>query len=83
MSAWHREIDFQPPEAKADVGRMTFISPNLAHEDDPEEGPAGYHEVWERIPGTSDPNQCWEYRLEASDGSGTRSPNCLHFKVVY
>lgn len=52
---------------------MKFISADVCHEDDPEAGPAGYHETWERVPGTRDPARCWEYRFVASDGSGRKA----------
>ena len=61
LSTWYREIDFEPP-GKPDVGRMTFVTPNILHEDDPDAASAAYHETWERVPGTSDASQCWGFR---------------------
>lgn len=71
IATWTREIDFEPP-GQPDVGRMSFISPDLLHEDDPDAASASYHETWERVPGTSDPAQAWGFRLSAADGSGRR-----------
>ena len=61
LATWYREIDFEPP-GKPDVGRMTFVTPDILHEDDPDAASAAYHETWERVPGTSDPAQCWGVR---------------------
>ncbi len=61
LATWYREIDFEPP-GKPDVGRMTFVTPDILHEDDPDAASAAYHETWERVPGTSDPAQCWGFR---------------------
>ncbi len=61
LSTWYREIDFEPP-GKPDVGRMTFVTPDILYEDDPDAASAAYHETWERVPGTSDPTQCWGFR---------------------
>ena len=35
LATWYREIDFEPP-GKPDVGRMTFVTPDILHEDDPD-----------------------------------------------
>ena len=71
IATWYREIDFEPP-GKPDVGRMTFVTPDILHEDDPDVSSAAYHETWERVPGTSEPAQCWGFRLAASEEQGAQ-----------
>lgn len=44
---WHRRVDFQPPAAHADVGRMTFETPDRILEYGVEQD---YFEIWERVP---------------------------------
>lgn len=44
---WHRALDFQPPRASADIGRMRFDGPERLLEDGLD---GSYHEVWERLP---------------------------------
>jgi hypothetical protein len=61
LSTWYREIDFELP-GKPDVGLMTFVTPDVLHEDDPDSASAAYHETWERVSGTADPSQCWSFR---------------------
>ena len=72
IATWYREIDFEPP-GKPDVGRMTFVTPDILHEDDPDASSAAYHETWERVPGTREPSQCWGFRLAASEEGSQRS----------
>ena len=72
FAKWYREIDFEPP-GKPDVGRMTFVTPDILHEDDPDASSAAYHETWERVPGTREPSQCWGFRLAASEEGSQRS----------
>lgn len=60
---WHRAIDFQPPRAGADIGRMCFERPDYLIEDGLD---GSYHEVWERLPDSLGRN--WGQWLHAADG---------------
>ena len=55
LSTWTRQVDFEPP-SKPDVGRITWVSDDVMHEENPDGGapPSGaFHETWERVPGTA------------------------------
>ena len=60
---WHRAVDFQPPRASEDIGRMHFERPDCVLEDGLDES---YHEVWERLPESLGRN--WGIWLAAADG---------------
>lgn len=47
---WHRQLDFQPPQAAPDIGRITFETPNRLVETGIH---SEYREVWERMPGST------------------------------
>ncbi|HEY0288756.1 MAG TPA: hypothetical protein VGC62_17400 [Pseudomonas sp.] len=67
---WHRLIDFQPTGGPADIGRMTFETPDRVIEDGLD---GSYHEIWERLPGSVGINDgLW---LKAADGSARQG--CL------
>ncbi|MGY4532142.1 hypothetical protein ACVW0Y_001266 [Pseudomonas sp. TE3786] len=60
---WHRAVDFQPPRASEDIGRMLFERPDCVLEDGLDDS---YHEVWERLPHSIGRN--WGTWLHAADG---------------
>lgn len=47
---WHRELDFQPPRGTPDAGTITFETPDRLIETGIH---STYHEVWERVPGST------------------------------
>jgi hypothetical protein len=63
LCQWHRAIDFQPPRASADIGRMHFAHADYLLEDGLD---YSYHEVWERLPDSLGRN--WGTWLAAADG---------------
>lgn len=66
---WHRMLDFHP-DSPADIGRMTFVTPDELHEralDD------SYLEIWKRVPGSHGENQA----LWLSDASQAGRHACL------
>jgi len=63
LCQWHRAVDFQPPRASKDIGRMLFERPDCVLEDGLDDS---YHEVWERLPHSIGRN--WGTWLEAADG---------------
>jgi hypothetical protein len=50
VCTWHRQLDFQPPRATPDAGTMHFEGPDRLIETGIH---APYHEVWERVPGST------------------------------
>lgn len=64
ICTWHRELDFQPKSGPPDVGKMEFVTNDFVTEDDPT-GENRYHEVWQRLEGSS--GVSWGYRLQAVD----------------
>ncbi len=50
VCAWHRQLDFQPPRATPDAGRIEFDGPDRLIETGIH---ADYLEVWERVDGST------------------------------
>lgn len=71
IATWNRLIDYEPP-GQPDVGRMTPVSPDILHEDDPS-GEQRYHETWERVPGTAGAQHAWACALVAGNDPGRRA----------
>ena len=71
IATWRRVIDYEPP-GEPDVGCMTWVSPDVLHEDDPS-GQQRYHETWERVPGTAGAERSWGCALVAADDPGRRA----------
>lgn len=70
LLTWRRWLDFQPPSASEDMGRVRFTAPDVMIEDGVH---ADYEEVWERIGPASHDRAAFALQVEhMADGSSRR-----------